>query len=142
MDTQAVHTADLIAFCGNRVLLIERGWEPFKGHAALPGGYVDPGEATRAAAAREAAEETALAVDPARLHRVGVYDAPGRDPRGRVVSEAWAVVLDRPALVRAGDDATAAAWVDIDDALGRRLAFDHRQILDDALTLRRTGALD
>jgi ADP-ribose pyrophosphatase YjhB (NUDIX family) len=71
MDTQAVHTADLIAFCGNRVLLIERGWEPFKGHAALPGGYVDPGEATRAAAAREAAEETALAVDPARLHRVG-----------------------------------------------------------------------
>lgn len=142
MSTQSDRTADLIAFSGNQVLIIERDWEPFKGHAALPGGYVEPGETTRTAAAREAAEETDLTVDPARLHPVGVYDTPGRDPRGHVVSEAYAIVLDGQAVVRAGDDAAAAAWVDIDDALGRPLAFDHRQILVDALALRRSGVLD
>jgi 8-oxo-dGTP diphosphatase len=140
-DTVTSDTVDLIAFHGNQVLLIERGDEPFKGRGALPGGYIDPGETSRAAAVREAAEETDLTVDPARLHRVGVYDTPGRDPRGHVVSEAYAIVLDHPGLVRAGDDAAAAAWVDIDDALRRPLAFDHRQILDDAVALRRAGAI-
>ncbi|MCH7230193.1 NUDIX hydrolase [Glycomyces sp. L485] len=135
-------TTDIIAFRGGEVLLIERGWAPFEGHLALPGGYVDSGETCRTAAAREAAEETGLDLDPVRLYQVGVYDEPGRDPRGRVVSVAYAVTVPFGTRVQAGDDAASAAWVDIQDALQRPMAFDHKQVLADAYYRYLDGALD
>jgi 8-oxo-dGTP pyrophosphatase MutT (NUDIX family) len=56
------------------VVLVRRGSEPYEGRWALPGGFVEVGETVRQAAAREAAEETGLAVETSRL--VGVYSEP------------------------------------------------------------------
>lgn len=52
----------VVAVQDGRLLLVRRGVEPGKGRWALPAGYVDAGEDPRAAAAREALEETGLVV--------------------------------------------------------------------------------
>jgi 8-oxo-dGTP diphosphatase len=115
-----------------QVLVIERGNEPYQGQAALPGGFLRADEDLRDAAERELAEETGL--DGKRLHleQLAAYGAPGRDPRGRVVSVAYlALAPDLPIPV-AGSDAQAAAWAPVSQVRGT-LAFDHSQILDDAV---------
>jgi 8-oxo-dGTP diphosphatase len=116
-----------------QVLLIQRRWDPYIGCWALPGGHVDRGETARHAAARELREETGIHIQPDTLTEIGVYDAPGRDPRGRYVSVAFAAVLDHPTEPAAGDDAVQARWVPIplDPDM---LAFDHHRILTDTTT--------
>ncbi len=110
------------------VVLIRRGNEPFEGQWALPGGFVEVGETVEEAAVREAAEETGLAVELARL--VGVYSEPDRDPRGHNVSVAFL------ARVLSGElsASTDAAEVSVLDPRAVDLAFDHRRIIDDALS--------
>lgn len=133
---RTVYATDLVAFRRLTsgivtVLLIRRGYAPHRGAWALPGGYVEPDETSRQAAAREAAEETGAQVEPEALHFVGVYDEPERDERGRVISAAWMVDLSEAdaVTVTAGDDAAEAAWFAVDDALSLPLAFDHGDII-------------
>ncbi|MFF0588463.1 NUDIX domain-containing protein [Streptomyces sp. NPDC003781] len=126
------YTADtVVTTTDGRVLLIERGWDPHKGKWALPGGHVDPGETSRAAAARELAEEAGLYATEAELDQVGVYDAPDRDPRGRYVTVAYHLLVIPGTPITAGDDAVRAEWWPL-DALPP-LAFDHSQIVADTL---------
>lgn len=139
MKTPNAHiTADMVVIGHDpkgipSVLLIERGTEPYVAYLALPGGYVENDETFQQAAVRELEEETGVTVDSDRLHLVGIYDTPDRDPRGRVVSVAYlAIVADRPLAV-GGDDAAFARWVRTDELPA--LAFDHTQVMDDALTL-------
>jgi 8-oxo-dGTP diphosphatase len=112
-----------------RVVLIERAGEPFAGQWALPGGFVEVGETVEEAAMREAAEETGLAVQVARL--VGVYSDPERDPRGHNVSVAFLCRVVGGDLEAASD----AAEVAVLDPASVELAFDHRRIVGDALRL-------
>jgi 8-oxo-dGTP diphosphatase len=111
------------------VVLIRRGSEPYQGQWALPGGFVEVGETVEEAAVREAAEETGLAVEVARL--VGVYSDPERDPRGHNVSVAFL------ARVLSGElsAATDASEVALIDPSSVELAFDHGRIVNDALSL-------
>ena len=81
-----------------------------------------------AAAAREAAEETGLAVEVARL--IGVYSEPERDPRGHNVSVAFLVRALGGELAAATD----ASEVSVLKPSSVELAFDHRRIIDDALS--------
>ncbi|MEW1545309.1 NUDIX hydrolase [Streptomyces tsukubensis] len=121
-------TSDVVAIDpAGRVLLIERGWDPFEGCWALPGGHVDPGETSLEAAVRELGEETRVWVDAASLRQVGVWDQPGRDPRGRYVTIAYLATVPEGTTAQAGDDARAARWWPL-DALPP-LAFDHADII-------------
>jgi 8-oxo-dGTP diphosphatase len=118
-----------VVFDGDgKLLLVRRKHPPFRGRYALPGGYVEYGETTEQAAARELAEETGLVAADVSL--IGVYSDPHRNPQGHVVSIAYRIAV-KGYDPRAGDDAAEAAfvadWEDVD------LAFDHRSIVDDAL---------
>ncbi|MEU7240303.1 NUDIX hydrolase [Streptomyces sparsogenes] len=122
------YTADIIVVTPDRqVLLIERNWAPFEGHWALPGGHRDPGESSREAAARELAEETGVSVAPGDLREIGTWNQPGRDPRGRYITDAYLAVVPVGTPIVAGDDARTAQWWPL-DALPP-LAFDHADIL-------------
>lgn len=138
-ETTTAHlTVDMVLLAVHNdtlhVLLIKRGWPPFEGAWALPGGYVDEGETFDTAARRELQEETNL-VAPEHLARVDVYGDPGRDPRGRVVSVAYVAVLPTMPTPTAGDDAREAQWTPVADVLAvpEGLAFDHHRILTDAV---------
>lgn len=115
------------------VLLVRRGNEPYKGCWALPGGFMEMDENIERCAVRELMEETGLAADEKRLRLIGVYSAPGRDPRGRTVTAAYRIdVVDDPQAT-AGDDAAEVRWWPV-SALPP-LAFDHAEIIAAALAL-------
>ena len=118
---------DVVIASDEGIVLIRRAAGPFEGRWALPGGFVEVGETVEAAAAREAAEETGLAVELARL--VGVYSDPDRDPRGHNVSVAFLARVVGGDLV-AATDAAEVAVLDPDSV---QLAFYHRSIIADAL---------
>ncbi|MEM9928723.1 MAG: NUDIX domain-containing protein [Bacteroidota bacterium] len=112
-----------------KLLLIERGSEPYKGHWALPGGFVDMEETLEAAAFRELEEETG--VKDLFLEQLFTFGAPGRDPRGRVISVAYFALVnlqDHPAV--AASDAARAEWFALDELPD--LAFDHSEIIKTA----------
>ncbi|HEU4726920.1 MAG TPA: NUDIX domain-containing protein, partial [Kofleriaceae bacterium] len=121
-----------------RVLLIERRTPPFAGRWAIPGGFVEEGETLRQAAERELAEETSLG--KVFLEQFQVFDAVGRDPRGRVLSVAF-LALVKPSAGRlvASSDAARAAWFLLDELPD--LAFDHRAILREGLDRLRADLL-
>lgn len=102
---------------------------------ALPGGFVDVGETTEAAARREALEETGLQVRLTAL--LGVYSDPARDSRFHSCSVVY--VGEAGGLPRGGDDAAEAATFH-PQALPQPLAFDHERILADYLRWREVGA--
>src|SRR5262249_6619622 len=121
-----------------RVLLIERGEQPFRGAWALPGGFVRPDEDLPAAALRELQEETGIA--QVFLEQVAAVGTPGRDPRGHTITVLYVglIAADRHQLASQGD-AAAVRWFDVaaDDSLPP-LAFDHATLLRQALShLRR-----
>ena len=121
-------TVDAVIISEGRFVLIRRRNPPFEGMWALPGGFVDIGERVEQACIREALEETSLNVE---LHGlVGVYSDPARDPRGHTVG---IVFLAAPVGgdLRAADDAKEARWFTPDEKVD--MAFDHGQILSDAL---------
>ena len=112
-----------------RVLLIERGNAPYKGHWALPGGFLNMDETTEQCAIRELEEETGLKID--KVHQIGAYSKVDRDPRGRTISVAYLAIVEKPLEVSGQDDAAKAEWFPI-NALPP-LAFDHDEIMADAI---------
>lgn len=138
-------TVDVIVFTiadGQiQVALIERGSEPYKGKWALPGGFVEPDEDLGDAAARELAEETGIQTPATGLTQLGAYGRPDRDPRMRVVSVAFWTIQPGLSELTGGSDAAAALLMPVDEALADPddLAFDHHQILSDAVEQARTA---
>lgn len=127
-------TADCVVITKERqpkVLLVERGNEPFKGCWAIPGGFMNMDETAEQCAIRELKEETGLEVEVVR--QIGTYSKVDRDPRGRTISVAYLAVIDTEEDVRGQDDAAKAAWWPT-DALPP-LAFDHDEIMEDAIAL-------
>ena len=107
-----------------KVLLIERGKEPFKGHWAFPGGFLEMDETAEEGARRELEEETGL--KNAVIEQFYTFTDVHRDPRERVITIAHFALI-KLTEVKNGDDAAAARWFKLDEI--PPLAFDHDQIL-------------
>jgi 8-oxo-dGTP diphosphatase len=95
-----------------RALLVRRGTEPLKGQWSIPGGVVELGETLRAAAAREAKEETGLEVEAGEV--LEVVDRIMRDPEGKV--QYHYVLVDFlcrriAGEAHAGADASELRWI-------------------------------
>ena len=114
-----------------KVLLIQRGADPYKGCWAFPGGFMNMDETTEQCAIRELEEETSLKVSTVR--QIGAYSKVDRDPRGRTITVAYLAIIDKPAQVTGQDDAAKAEWFPL-SALPE-LAFDHVDIMADAINL-------
>ncbi len=109
-----------------KVLLIKRKHEPYVDCWALPGGFIEMTESLREAAARELHEETGL--KNFFLLPLLQADDPQRDPRGRTISHLFGTLISHPSPeMKAGDDATLAAWFPIDHLPS--LAFDHDDLV-------------
>jgi len=130
------------------VLLVQRRGHPFRGHWALPGGFVEADDDLDAAAQRELAEETGVQVAGEAagsalgyLEQLRSYGTPGRDPRMRVVSIAYVGFSAQNAEATAGSDAADARFWAVDDLAipgigsddGVALAFDHARIVADGV---------
>lgn len=121
-------TVDIIIEMRDRphrpIVLIERHNEP---HGwALPGGFVDYGEAVETAAVREAKEETQL--DVTLIEQFHVYSDPNRDPRKHTLSVVFlAYAAGTPV---ADDDAKSLALFNPWET-PEALCFDHDRVLHD-----------
>ena len=127
-------TADCIVITRDaepKVLLIQRGFDPYKGSWAFPGGFMNMDETTEQCAIRELEEETGLKVTT--INQIGAYSKVDRDPRGRTITVAYLAIIDAPVEVTGQDDAAKAEWFPIDSL--PHLAFDHADIMADAIKL-------
>ncbi|MCR3718442.1 MULTISPECIES: NUDIX hydrolase [Prauserella salsuginis group] len=123
------------------VLLVERGIEPYRGCAALPGGFLNNDrEGLLAAAHRELDEEADLDATQLHLEQLGTYGDANRDPRGRVVSVTYLAIAPRLPEPTAGTDAARAAWRPVDAIVSGELplAFDHDVIIADGIERARS----
>ncbi len=132
-----------------KIMLIKRSMTDSEGRPnieagkwALPGGFVAPNETAFQSAKRELREETG--VDHIHLEHFGVYDTPGRDPRGWIISNAHFAIVPEHKLSdrRASDDATAVELFSVHDVLQLPLAFDHAEIIQDAVKVIRQKLLE
>jgi 8-oxo-dGTP diphosphatase len=117
---------DAIVESNDKLLLVKRKKDPFKGFISFPGGNVDLGEKVEDAVKRELREETSLDIEPTDI--LGVYSDPSRDPRGHRISITFiARIISGEG--KASDDAESIEWLPVNDQ--RDLAFDHNKILID-----------
>jgi 8-oxo-dGTP diphosphatase len=126
-------TVDIIVELRDRpdrpIILIERLHEPFGW--AIPGGFIDYGEAAETAGKREAMEEIGLEIELVEL--LGVYSDPTRDPRQHTMSVVYiATATGDP---KAGDDAKQVHIVNLCE-IPANLCFDHGKILADYVKYR------
>ncbi len=121
-------TVDIIVEMVDRpdrpIILIERLHEPFGW--AIPGGFIDYGEAAEMAGKREAMEEIGLEIELVEL--LGVYSDPARDPRQHTISTVY--IATATGTPTAGDDAKQAHVLNIWE-IPQNLCFDHGKILAD-----------
>ncbi len=123
-------TVDTIIEVEEGIVLIKRSNPPFGW--AIPGGFLDYGESLEEAAAREAKEETGLAVT--NLKQFHTYSAPARDPRFHTISTVF--ICQAKGEPRAGSDAASARIVKLGAWREMEIAFDHKKVLEDYLRSR------
>jgi len=114
--------------------------DPFPNAFSLPGSYVRDDEAVAETIRRRLGPEIGLSLNPMPL---AVFDDPKRDPRHRVVTIAYyALIPTEPAdQLRWGSAYKSGAWHPVDKLPERGWAFDHRAIVQRALTELRYHAL-
>ena len=121
-------TADCVIFGYDgkdlKILLIERGLDPYKGYWAFPGGFMNIDETVEECAKRELKEETGLEANI--IEQFHTFSKVDRDPRERVITVAFFALVKQSEVI-GGDDAAKAQWFALKDV--PQLAFDHDYIL-------------
>ncbi|HJG90297.1 MAG TPA: NUDIX hydrolase [Brachybacterium massiliense] len=120
------------------VLLIQREDDPHRGAWALPGGFIQHGEDLEAAAYRVLSDEASLGSGAVHLEQVRTFGAPGRDPRGHVVSVSFMALGANLPDPRRGDDVADARWWALEDLGDVPLAFDHAEVLASSIERARS----
>jgi len=126
--------ADIVVFGFVRgklhTLLVKRKYEPGVGKWAIPGGFVREDESLEASALRELKEETGLKKE-GYLEQLYTFGDLDRDPRGRVISTAYMVLIPEPAKVKlkASDDAVSADWFPMKSLPELAFGKSHKDIL-------------
>ena len=119
------------------ILLVQRNDSPYENIWALPGGFMEMEETLEEAARRELLEETGIRAGE--LIRFDTYDKPGRDPRGRTITQVFMMIWkEEMGFPEAGSDAKALAWFDLTGL--PELAFDHNEIIGDVIMMIKEGA--
>jgi 8-oxo-dGTP diphosphatase len=90
----------------DQVLLVQRMYDPQKGHWTLPSGFIDAGEDPKSAAERECVEETGLKIKDIRLLDV-IFSQ--EHPRGASILILYRAEIQSGDLIP-GDDAKQAAF--------------------------------
>lgn len=126
-----------LIFDGDRILLVQRGNEPYQGWWSLPGGGVETGERLEAAILREVREETGLEV--AIVQFVTIFERLMPDAEGRC--EYHYVLIDYECRVtggrlQAGDDSAAVTWWPVDQLGEIQLTDGTRDVVDRYLAQR------
>lgn len=119
-------TTDGAIIKDEKILLIRRKNEPFKGKWALPGGFVEYGEKVEDAVIREIKEEIGLITKIKEIF--GIYSDPNRDPRGHTVTIVFLLDIITGKL-NAQDDADSVKFFNLNKLPD--LSFDHRIIIED-----------
>lgn len=143
------NTVDILATCGDEVLLIRRKKPPYQNYFALPGGFFDAvdmidketGATIKAdadlehAAQRELREETQIDAPVEKFEQIKTYSHMF-DPRLRIVDTAFHVRVSAAQKKKAigSDDAAEAAWFKFDDL--PKMGFHHAQIVEDWLNTK------
>ena len=118
------------------ILLVKRKDDPFQDMWALPGGFMEMEESLEDAARRELLEETGIRAGE--LIRFDSYDKPGRDPRGRTITQVFVMIWKKEmGIPEAGSDAAELSWFSLTELPD--LAFDHAEILSDVIGMIREG---
>ncbi|MCK5067851.1 MAG: NUDIX hydrolase [Bacteroidales bacterium] len=118
------------------ILLVQRKDQPFKDMWALPGGFMEMEESLEEAARRELMEETGIKAGE--LIRFDTYDKPGRDPRGRTITQVFVMIWkEEMGTPEAGSDAANLKWFGLTEL--PELAFDHAFILADVIRMIKEG---
>lgn len=105
------------------VLLIRRGEHPFKDSWALPGGFAKRGETLEQCAQREVREETNLHLNA--LMSVGAFSEPERDPRGWIISNAYAsIISEEKVQIMGGSDAVDSRWFHVSYSVDEGGAYE------------------
>jgi len=133
---------DALVICKEHILLIKRGAFPGKGLFAMAGGFLDQNEPIMHCAIRELIEETGIDLSYGELSKsikaYQVFDAPEREPRGRMISHTFLFELQLPSLpkVKAADDASEAMWFPLKDLnkIRSQLGGDHYKIIKKMLS--------
>ncbi len=128
-------TTDIVVFKSGakciEFLSIKRKKDPFMDFWALPGGFLEIEETPESGALRELKEETGVNIGM--LKEVGAFGDIHRDPRGRTITIAYYTFINNTETmdIRALSDAANVNWFSINNI--PELAFDHREILDEAI---------
>lgn len=138
-ETLNFNCGDAVTMCDGNVLLIQRAKAPGRGTWAFPGGFKNADETFQDCAIRELYEETNI--DAARndlnIIDTRLFDSPSRGTGNGIPRNTLAVLIEvkRDAdgnlpAIRAADDAAAARWVPIAEAINDLPMYDdHLDIL-------------
>jgi len=124
-----------------KVLLVQRSSEPETGKWGLPGGIVDieTDKDIKSTALRKLVEKTG--VEPPFLDQLESFGNRARDPRGWSVTVAYTALIAHQDCEQHVSTVSDVRWVEIEEALKMKLAFDHRDIILSARERMRQRAL-